>query len=355
MILRYCLIFLLLTVPPLAGCGASTRKEAANDRSAEPPSVPTRPPGLPTEYYSSGLGGSLPLRADLSTARIEAQFVPDHASVVSRSASELVLQFSDEMNTTFSISKTFSFPGGEIKGTFARFPDADAAGKFISLLDILNIRDGYLVKNELFEEETFVHSRLLAPSAPLQVTSIDISQANALVPEIGSVTLVADQHGYQSVYDALLAILEKPEIDWFGIEMLDHRLQDDLDTFLTAPAGSSEAAAARAKLLAYYSHAWNAKFPDTGAENNHYFRLIERAKHRGIRVYAMDASAEYQLFRGDEGNLALAARSYFWSKNIPADGTGVVFGGADHVTYLPGNSLQDYIDLQQTRMILIVK
>lgn len=175
------------------------------------------------------------------------------------------------------------------------------------------------------------------------------------MPERGSVVFVADQHGSLAIYDGMAAILEKPEIEWFGIEMLDHRLQGDLDAFLAAPEGSSEALAARGKLLHFYSHAWNAKFPDTGAENNHYLKLIERAKRRGIRVYAMDASVEYQLFRGMEGDLSLAARSYLWSKNIPADGTGVVFGGADHATYLPGNSFQDYVYLRRPRKIVVVE
>jgi hypothetical protein len=150
--------------------------------------------------------------------------------------------------------------------------------------------------------------------------------------------------------------LGKPEIEWFGIEMLDHRLQTDLDTFLEAPDGSPDAEAAKAKLVDYYRHGWNSKFPDDGdAENNHYLKLIERARERGIRVYALDASAEYQFFRGPRGTLPLAARNYLWSKNIPVEGTGVLFGGSAHITDLPGNDVQDYVYLQQARKIVIVK
>ena len=83
--------------------------------------------------------------------------------------------------------------------------------------------------------------------------------------------------------------------------MLGEDLQPALDGYLEE-AESEAGTLARSALLEYYDANWNTRgheITDDPADNP-YFRLIETARTLGKRVFALDAAAEFILFRYGE-------------------------------------------------------
>jgi hypothetical protein len=133
-------------------------------------------------------------------------------------------------------------------------------------------------------------------------------------------------HGRPEDLAIVNRVLEATKIDWLGLEMLDVANQPALDAYNSSKTGSAEHTQARAKLIAYFTNAWNGRAgPKTTGEENPYFKLVEAAHARGVRVVALEAaSLPYLLFRYGEVDFGGAVRSLWWVQRLPASGRGII-------------------------------
>jgi hypothetical protein len=91
---------------------------------------------------------------------------------------------------------------------------------------------------------------------------------------------------------------------------------------------------------------WDKRFADAAASpDGHYFKLVLWARKHKIPVYALDAPADYNMFRYGEFPLGATTRNLIWVAAVPASGKGVVYGGSAHFVPLPATpyTFQDYL------------
>lgn len=156
----------------------------------------------------------------------------------------------------------------------------------------------------------------LTPTPIIRGTDLQTfpSQTNAIL-------LVPDVHGDLGIYNRLYSVLEDgATYDWFALEMMSDKLQGAIDSYLSAPEGSDAFLKAKKALLDYYDVAWNQHFKVTYAsrEDNHYFRLIDLARRKGKKVYALEKVSElFFFFRYGEDPFGLYTRNNGWAKNLP--------------------------------------
>jgi len=127
---------------------------------------------------------------------------------------------------------------------------------------------------------------------------------------------------------------------------MSDKLQNDINTYLSAKEGSNDFVKAKNAILDYYDKYWNQHFKVKYAlrEDNHYFRLIDLARRKGKKVYALEkVDSLFMIFRYSEDPFGLYVRNNGWAKNIPAGGRGVIFGGLNHFEKPGAVDFQDFV------------
>jgi hypothetical protein len=151
-------------------------------------------------------------------------------------------------------------------------------------------------------------------------------------------------HGDADRHAALVDLLSAPEVTWFGIEMLDMTMQDELAVFVKGEKGTAAYAQAESALLAYYESNWDDKFGgDEPPRENHYFKLLEMARDGHKAAYALDTDLEYTFFRYGEFPLGATTRNIVWAEQMPGEGRGLVFGGSAHMSPGPPGNVQQFV------------
>lgn len=275
--------------------------------------------------------------ADLTPAQILEDLVPDHASVVERTPDALTLDFTAGPRVVFRFGSELVFNQNSVDGHYARVEIRDPAGypagpvAFRTALEQAGVAGKYLIPNPYFAAEQVVRARMQDPpaSAPEPV-STDTAGFGA---SSHAVIVVAETHGGTGPWETARNLLQSGSVEWIGIEMLGEDLQKALDLYFER--GGVNAGPARSTLLEYYGANWNTRGHEVTEDpaDNPYFRLIEIARSLGIPVYALDAEADYILFRFGEFPLGAAVRDFVWASNVPAFGRGVLYGGSSH--FLP--------------------
>jgi hypothetical protein len=307
--------------------------------------------GKPATHYTDFYGYQA-LRLT-SAERIKRDFVPKYAQVLKEDANTLELKFNSGWTGKFYINTAMKikgynsytvpvdhfYAGGE---TFAAF--LANLEEFRGIIKREGWESTYLIPNPDYALEVDTENKLAPMTAAPILRGAELqtfpSQTNALI-------LVPDTHGNLDIYNQLYTALENGETyDWFALEMMSEKLQGTLDTYLSAPEGSEAFLKAKKALLDYYDTAWNQHFKVTYAsrEDNHYFRLIDLARRKGKKVYALEKVSElFFFFRYGEDPFGLYVRNNGWAKNIPAGGRGVVFGGRAHFERAGAVNFQDFV------------
>jgi len=307
--------------------------------------------GKPAPYYTD-LYGYQALRLT-SAEKIKRDFVPKHAQVIKEDANTLELKFNSGWTGKFYINTAMKIKGFN---TFTVPIDHFYAGgathrEFLANLEEFRgiiKREGwestYLIPNPDYALEVDTEKKLpqLMPAPIIRGTDLQTfpSRTNAIL-------LVPDRHGDRGIYNRLYTALEDgATYDWFALEMMSDKLQGAIDIYLSAPEGSDAFLKAKKALLDYYDAAWNQHFKVTYAsrEDNHYFRLIDLARRKGKKVYALEEVSElFFFFRYGEDPFGLYVRNNGWAKNLPAGGRGVVFGGLAHFERTGAVNFQDFV------------
>ncbi|MBD2770287.1 hypothetical protein IC235_20565 [Hymenobacter sp. BT664] len=305
-----------------------------------------RPARFLTDFY-----GYQALRLT-SPERIKRDFVPKYAQVVREDNNVLELKFNSGWNGTFYSNtamrirafNTYTVPIDHFYASGATFRDfLPRLEEFRDIIRREGLESRYLIPNPDYELELDTEAKLpqLRPAPVIRGDEINTfpSQTNAIL-------ILPDEHGNESIYNGLYTALSNADIyDWFALEMMNERLQGDVNTFLSAPEGSDAFLKAKKALLDYYDTAWNQYFPGT-RENNNYFRLIDLARRKGKRVYALEKVDNLNFFfRYGEFPFGLYVRNNGWAKNLPATGRGIVFGGSAHFEGPGAVNTQDFVHL----------
>ena len=290
-----------------------------------------------------------------SPDRIKRDFVPKHAQVVRQDNNVLELRFNSGWNGIFYSNtamkirayNTYTFPIDHFYASGATFreflPHLEEVRDIIKREGLESI---YLIPNSDYDLEVETQNKLPQLTAAPLIRGTDLqtfpAQTNAII-------IVPDLHGNLGIYNGLYSALEEADTyDWFALEMLNERLQRDLDVFLSAREGSDAFIKAKNALLDYYDTSWNQHFRVTYAsrEDNHYFRLIDLARRKGKKVYALEkVHPLFFGFRYSEDPFGLFVRNNGWAKNIPATGRGIIFGGSAHFEAPRAANFQDFVHL----------
>ena len=305
----------------------------------------------PSRFYSDFFG--LQAIRDVPKIRIVSDFVPAHGEVVAEDSASVTIRFRAGYSAQF-----FPMSSLDVMGSSAALSHVAISGdnwrasrqnvrSFLSLLDSLKLTDTYLVPNPGYADEVVVAQQMSA-GAPAVVT-VDSSLSRFAQSADGVLLLGERVHGRPDDLAIVNSVLESTKIDWLGLEMLDVANEPVLDAYNRSKAGSAEYAQARAQLIAYFANAWNGRAgPKTTGEENPYFKLVEAAHARGVRVIALEAaSVPYLLFRYGEVDFGGAVRSLWWAKRVPPKGRGIIFGGTAHFNSAKPVNVQDFIAAAQ--------
>ena len=307
----------------------------------------------PSRYYSDFFG--LQAIRDVPKTRIVSDFVPAHGEVVSEDSASVTIRFKAGYTARFFPRSTL-----DVMGSTAPISQVAISGdpwrmlrqnlqSFLALLDTLKLTDTYLVPNPGYADEVVV-ARQLSSGTPAVVRA-DSTFATFAQSADGVLLIGERVHGRPEDLAIVTRVLESTKIDWLGLEMLDVANQPALDAYNRSKAGSAEHTQARAKLIAYFANAWNGRAgPKTTGEENPYFKLVEAAHARGVRVIALEAaSLPYLLFRYGEVDFGGAVRSLWWVQRAPASGRGIIFGGSAHFNSAKPVNVQDFIAARQPK------
>lgn len=286
--------------------------------------------------YLTDLFGVQPT-ADLVPTQVLEDLVPDHATVVDRTPEALILDLVAGPRVTFRFGTDLVFEGNPIDRAYARIEIRDSAGypaepvAFRTALEEAGVADRYLPPNPYFAAEQAVLARMQEAASIEPVQPVTDTAGFGAVSH--AVIIVGETHGGTGPWETARTLLESVSVEWIGIEMLGEDLQAELDRYLES--AERDAGPARSALLEYYDATWNTRGHEVTEDpaDNPYFRLIETARSHGKRVFALDAAADYILFRFGEFPLGAAVRDFVWASNVPAFGRGVVYGGSSH--FLP--------------------
>ena len=196
----------------------------------------------------------------------------------------------------------------------------DAVSTFRLLFGTLDLGD-YLPLNPYWVKELEVEGILNGTTPVGPVKWVDVKDWQSVKQYGENVTVVVkdrvhehDNEAYQAISDAIRAT---SVIDWVGLEMVCHPLQEYLTAFLTARKESREYQEAyktlKAKVAPYY------------------FTLVELQQLVGRKVgYALDGPLLYDFFRYGETEFGAAVRNILWVNNMGGSGRGAILGGSAH-------------------------
>lgn len=306
--------------------------------------------GVPSPYYTDFYGAQA--LANITRQEIRRDFVPKFASMIAEDQHSITLQFKSGYTARF-----YPHSALVIKGIVFPFDHVYISGDTWRALE-KNLNDfrgiivsngwqsRYLVPNPEYHAELAVAAEIAKPGpAPVLTVDPDLKKfetyrnAVLIVPE--------GVHGIPSTgFDTLYPLLKTHSFDWLGMEMLPASMQSTLDDFTQAPAGSPAYVAARKALIQYFASAWNGQSgqPKTTGENNYYFKLVDEARTRHVRLIGMESSPlVYDVFRYGESSFGANVRSYLWAQKVPLHGRGVVYAGSAHFTSPRPTNFQNFL------------
>jgi hypothetical protein len=305
----------------------------------------------PARYYSDFFG--LQAIHDLPKNRIVSDFVPARGEVMAEDSVSVTIRFKAGYTAQFFPLSSLDVMGSSAPISHVAFTGPDwrtlrqTLKSFLSLLDTLRLTDTYLVPNPGYADEVEVARQLSSGTAAAVIADSTLS---GFARTSDGVLLIGERvHGRPDDLAIVRRALESAKIDWLGLEMLDVAIQSVLDAYNRSTTASPEHEQARAQLIAYFANAWNGRAgPKTTGEENPYFKLIDAAHARGVRVIALEAaSVPYLLFRYGEVDFGGAVRSLWWARHTPQSGRGIVFGGSAHFNSAKPVNVQDFIAARQ--------
>lgn len=304
--------------------------------------------------YLADFFGIVRLNDTLTLETVKKDLVPAHAAELPGSTPRVLkLQWKDGGTIDFyaraqlRIDKKDGGPSrynvAVVEHALAAENDGPNVARFLAFLQKQGWTARYLAPNPYAAEEQAAFARM-GDAAATNATK-ELGSFDAFAKETHAIYLLPDAvHGDQSRYDVLLDMLKGGNYDWFGIEMATVDLQPVLDAWVKAKPGSTEHAAADAKLQDYFQVAWNDKFGGVAARGqNPYYLAMKIARDAGKAVYALDTVADYILFRYGEFPLGATTRNVVWVNRIPRTGRGLIFGGSAHMIMGQRNTFQDFL------------
>lgn len=287
----------------------------------------------PSKYLTDFIG-IFPVQK-VSKDRIKNDLVPGYAKVLSETDSTVELEFTGGWKAIWYYNCAFSFRGMRVNYPHIDFYDAKTfqeflsyEGELISILEEEKLTGVYLLTNPYYELELKV-DKILTSNASKAKTRVD-SLGTRFQECKDCVFIVPDNvHGNIERYNELVSILEEQEFDWFGLEMLNVLVQDDLEILMTHREGSKKYEKAKKVIQ---ENIW-VRFEEDkqqGPDENNYYKLLMMVKEKGKMAYALDMYLDYILFRNGETKYGAKVRNYIWASSVPGRGKGIVFGGGAH-------------------------
>jgi hypothetical protein len=287
------------------------------------------------EPYLTDLFGVQALQP-LSPEQIVTDLVPRWGTLVERDAHAITIDLNEGPRVTFRPATTLYVDGNPCDVEFARVAlhepsDYPAeAVRFRHILEESGLAGRYLLPNPYYENERLALARMAESEA---IPAVDVQpDTTGFGAGEHAVILVGETHGGTEPYELARTLIQSKDADWLALEMISEDFQDVLDAFVTAPGAGPAYEQARTTLLHYWSTHWNRRGHEVTADpaDNPYFRLVDLARTLGKRVYALDTTASYILFRFGEFPLGAATRDHVWASNVPPAGRGIVYGGSSH-------------------------
>jgi hypothetical protein len=318
----------------------------------------------PSAFYSDFFG--LQRIRNLAKDDVLRIFVPRLAAPAAE-VPVLKLRFAAGFTAAVHLDTEISIDGNRngFRRSFVEFLDFAPAFKdryaaladFLSLLESEDLAARFLEPNPYaalekiaaadLKSETRPRSKGWPQSTPEERARL-ATEARAGFEKAGQAILMfGDTHGSEESFAPVWDFLQKhdqtPGFDWLGLEMLTRDEQPLLDAYIRAADDSAEFKAAEAKLAGIFRDGWDKRFAKPG--DGHYWKLVQWARRHKMPVYALDAVADYNLFRYGEFPLGATTRNIIWAEVLPARGKGVVYGGSAHFVALPATpfTFQDYM------------
>lgn len=287
--------------------------------------------------------------ADVDRETIINDFVPEFATLTSSDDHSVTLDFNEGYTAVFYPQSTLVAMGHKaefshvvLSGDTWKVARGNVAD-LIAKIKGMGREQAYLIPNPYYADERITYDQMnKGKFAPISIEP-DLSSFRE-DPE-GVLLLTESVHGISKDADFLMEQMDEIEMDWVGLEMLNTYMQADIDAFNDAEAGTEEFEAARQKMVDYFADAWNGRAgPKTTGEENYYFKLVEKAHEKGIRVIAMEAGdIDFYFFRYGETNFGGSVRSLWWANALPETGRGAVFGGGSHYNQTTPINVQDFM------------
>jgi hypothetical protein len=309
---------------------------------AFPPTVAAPSPYL-TDFY-----GIQAIR-DVPAETIIADMTARGAVLEARNEHSLTFVFADGYTGTFYPLSTLAVAGQKVPVSHV---DISGAGwreeqgnlrKFRQMIQDAGLAKSYFIANPAYALEQEVAKQMASGSAARVTVDQDLTPFAAASDAI--LFLPEGVHGKPDDANKLIDIMTSHKINWIGMEMLGPQQQPLLDAFVDAKEGSPEYQKARDGLLAYFTDNWNGRAgPKVAPEELYYFKLVEAARERGVRVIGIEQTTlPFLLFRYGESVFGGAVRSLEWQRNLPEKGRGIVFGGSGHYSLSEPINVQDFV------------
>ncbi len=306
----------------------------------------------PSQYYKDFYGAQA--LADTTKEKIQQDFVPKYAEVVSDDEHTLTLKFKSGWTAIFYPHSTLRVAGAEVP-----FDHVYISGntwqemlknldEFRGLLKARKLEKKYLIPNPFYKQELIVYKKMTEAGAPAKLNvdpnlTVFQQRPNALLiyPE--------GVHGVLAGYTKFNTdVLTPYQFDWIGMEMVPTTMQKDLDAFVRAGDATAEYARARKVIVDYFAGAWNGRAgPKTTGEENYYFKIVDLMRMKKTRVIGMeDSNIPYIIFGYGESQFGGAVRSYMWAQAVPTSGRGLVYGGSAHFDSSQPINFQDFLQMR---------
>jgi len=307
------------------------------------PETVARPSKYLTDFYG------IQAIKDVSRDAILGDFVPRFAEKVSEDANSVTLRFRDGYEARFFPNSNLLAAGQTLKVSHVEISGADwrTLGKnldaFRTLVERAMLADRYLIPNKFYPEEVATYKQMT--SGRLATVTVDPAGAAFAATRDGILLIPEGVHGRPEDVQIAMKTVGALPVDWIGMEMIGVEHQPTLDAYNAAKEGTPAYDAARAKLVAYFAESWNGRAgPKTTGEENLYFKLVETAHARGIKIVALEGSTiEYLLLRYGETAFGGSVRSLGWADRLPKSGRGIIFGGSAHFNMTKPINVQDFI------------
>jgi hypothetical protein len=303
----------------------------------------------PSAYYTDLYG--IHALKDFTAEKIIKDFTLTDANVIFQNNTMIQLKFHSGWNATFHpysslVIKYVSLPIDHV------YIGGDNAQELIQNLiefhEILkrnNLESTYLIPNPCYDMEKQVDRAFYSGKSTVNVT-VDPTMKYFQAASNAVMIYPDPVHGDLPWYMQFMTALRTASIDWLGMEMLTSAIQTILDSFCTAPDGSTEYLNARHNLTTYFLHAWTPYFKlnITSGEDSPYFKAVDLIRQKKGRVYGLDLdNMDFLIFRYGESAFGAAVRSLNWANSIPIKGRGIVFGGSAHFTSTKPINMQDFL------------